>query len=51
LKGIIIKNVDVENSIEFPEDLKELFAKHLDAGNSLEPLLLLNNRNIVKELG
>ena len=40
-----------ENNIELPQKFIDLFAKHLVAGNPLEPLLPLHDGNIVKELG
>lgn len=40
-----------KNNIEMPEKFIELFAKHLDAGNPLEPSLPLLSGNIQEELG
>ena len=39
------------NSIIMPQEYIDLFAKHLDAGSPLEPLLPLISGNIGKELG
>jgi hypothetical protein len=38
-------------AIDFIIHIKELLAKHLDAGNSLEPSLPLTNGNVCEELG
>ena len=48
-----IKLVDyhLENKLELPQVFIDLFAKHLDAGNPLEPLLPLNMGNCEEELG
>ncbi len=40
-----------ENNLILPNQFIELYAKHLDAGSSLEPLLPLTNGNIFEELG
>lgn len=40
-----------QNKIQMPQEFIKLFAKHLDAGTPLEPLLPLHDGNIVKELG
>ena len=48
---IKLKNYHLENKIDLPQSFINLFAKHLDAGTPLEPLLPLNDRNIIEELG
>jgi len=40
-----------KNNIEFPKEFNDLFAKHLVAGNPLEPSLPLINGNINEDLG
>jgi len=40
-----------QNNIEFPKEFNDLFAKHLVAGNPLEPSLPLINGNINEDLG
>ena len=46
-----IKKYHLENKIDLPQSFVDLFAKHLDAGTPLEPLLPLSNRNVTEELG
>ena len=46
-----LKSYHEKNNIELPETFIDLFAKHLDAGNPLEPLLPLSQGNLEKELG
>ena len=46
-----LKKFHKEYNIVMPQIYIELFAKHLDAGNPLEPLLPLVNGNINEELG
>ena len=48
---IKLKNYHLENKIDLPQSFINLFAKHLDAGTPLEPLLPLNDGNIIEELG
>jgi len=40
-----------EKNIEMPQEFIELFAKHLDAGNPLEPSLPLTTGNVCEDLG
>jgi len=40
-----------ENNIELPDEYIELYARHLDAGNSLEPMIPSNSGNANGELG
>jgi len=40
-----------ENKLEMPQVFIDLFAKHLDAGSSLEPSLPLTSGNICEDLG
>lgn len=40
-----------KNKLDLPQVFIDLFARHLDAGNPLEPSLLLTNGNISEELG
>jgi hypothetical protein len=40
-----------EKNIELPQVFIDLFAKHLVAGNPLEPSLPLTNGNMCEELG
>jgi hypothetical protein len=46
-----LKEFHKENNIVMPQIYIDLFAKHLDAGNPLEPLLPPANGNISGELG
>jgi hypothetical protein len=39
----------LENKLDLPQVFIDLFAKHLDAGNPLEPLLPLTFGNICEE--
>jgi len=41
----------LNSAIEFIQEIKNHLARHLDAGNSLEPLLPLCNGNIIEDLG
>jgi hypothetical protein len=46
-----LRTYHTENNIELPDEYVELYAKHLDAGNSLEPILPLDSGNRIEELG
>jgi hypothetical protein len=46
-----LKEYHHENNIEFPQIFSDLFARRLDAGNSLELSLPLPSGNIGEELG
>ena len=46
-----LKKYHIENKIDLPQSYIDLFAKYLDAGTPLEPLLPLNSRNVKEELG
>ena len=46
----ILQKYHILNNIEFPQEFITLFAKHLDAGSSLEPLLPLTSGNLCEEL-
>jgi uncharacterized protein (DUF983 family) len=46
-----LKDYHKEKRIELPQKFIDLFAKHLDAGIPLEPLLPLQSGNILEELG
>jgi uncharacterized protein (DUF983 family) len=48
---LVLEEYHTKNKIEMPKSFIDLFAKHLDAGNSLEPLLPLTNGNICEDLG
>jgi len=46
-----LKDYHTTHNIIMPQEFIDLFAKHLDAGSSLEPLLPLTFGNICEELG
>ena len=46
-----LKEYHEKNKIHLPQTFIDLFAKHLDAGNPLEPLLPLSQGNLDEELG
>ena len=46
-----LKKYHIENNLDLPQVYIDLFAKHLDAGSSLEPSLPLTFGNISEELG
>jgi hypothetical protein len=46
-----LKKYHIENKLDLPQVYIDLFAKYLDAGTPLEPLLPLTNRNVNEELG
>jgi uncharacterized protein (DUF983 family) len=46
-----LKIYHIENNLDLPQVYIDLFAKYLDAGTPLEPLLPLYIRNTVEELG
>jgi len=46
-----LKDYHTQNKLDLPQVYIDLFAKHLDAGSSLEPLLPLTYGNVREELG
>jgi hypothetical protein len=40
-----LKQYHIENNLELPQEYVELYARHLDAGNPLEPILPLHSGN------
>ena len=46
-----LKKYHEENNIDLPRLYIDLFAKYLDAGTPLEPLLPLSSRNVTEDLG
>jgi len=46
-----LKEYHLKNNLEIPLKFIDLFAKHLDAGNPLEPSLPLTRGNLCEELG
>lgn len=46
-----LKKYHNENELDLPQVYIDLFAKYLDAGTPLEPLLPLSSRNVTEDLG
>jgi hypothetical protein len=46
-----LKQYHIENRLYLPQVYIDLFAKYLDAGTPLEPLLPFSSRNVTEELG
>jgi hypothetical protein len=46
-----LKKYHIENELDLPQVYIDLFAKYLDAGTPLEPLLPLSSRNVTEDLG
>lgn len=48
---ITLQEYHIKHNLDLPQVYIDLFAKHLDAGTPLEPLLPLVDGNIIEELG